>query len=65
MRDERQGNPEKQGLPGSESDQNNEEAPGGEDPKRRPPGSPSGGDDDSNGESGEGSQSTGDPNSAG
>jgi hypothetical protein len=65
MPDERQGNPEKQGLPGSESDQNNEEPSAGEDAKRKPAGSPSGGDDSTEGESGEGSQSTGHPDSAG
>ncbi|MGI8715163.1 MAG: hypothetical protein ACR2NR_18665 [Solirubrobacteraceae bacterium] len=68
MRDERQGHPENQPLPGSVSDQNGEEAePGldGQDAKRRPTGPAGGGDDRAGGESGEGSQSSGDPNSAG
>jgi hypothetical protein len=68
MPDERQGNPEKQPLPGAVSDQNAEEQEPGHDDQqetRRPPGSAGGGDDDSGGESSEGSQSTGDPNSAG
>jgi hypothetical protein len=68
MRDERQGNPEKQPLPGSVSDQNAEEAEPGHDDQqetRRPPGSAGSGDDSTSGEAGEGSQSTGNPNSAG
>jgi hypothetical protein len=67
MPDERQGNPEKQPLPGSVSDQNAEEQPGpdGQQEKRRRPGSSDGGDDSTGGESSEGSQSTGDPDSAG
>ncbi len=67
MPDERQGNPEKQPLPGSVSDQNAEEQPGqnGQHETRRKPGSPDGGDEDSGGESSEGSQSTGNPDSAG
>jgi hypothetical protein len=67
MPDERQGNPEKQPLPGETSDQNAEEQPGeeGERETRKRPGSPEGGDEGAGGESGEGSQSTGDPDSAG
>jgi hypothetical protein len=68
MPDERQGNPEKQPLPGSVSDQNAEEQEPGHDDQqenRQPPGSAGGGDDRAGGESGEGSQSTGNPNSAG
>jgi hypothetical protein len=60
-------NPSEQPLPGSVSNQNNEEAePGhdGQEETRRSPGA-AGGDDESGGESGEGSQSTGDPRSAG
>lgn len=54
-----------QGVPGSESDQNTEEPSAGEQPRRRPAdsGDPDGG--DSAGESKEGSQSTGHPDSAG
>jgi hypothetical protein len=68
MPDERQGNPEKQPLPGSVSDQNGEEQPGqdGEQETRRKPGS-AGGDESTRdeGEAREGSQATGDPNAAG
>ena len=63
MDDDRQGHPEKQGLPG-EPDQNHEEHEPTE-PVRKPAGQPDGGDSDSGGESGEGSQSTGNPDSAG
>jgi hypothetical protein len=55
-----------QPLPGSVSDQNAEEAEpghGGDDATRRKPAA--GGDEKSGGESGEGSQSTGHPDSAG
>lgn len=67
MPDERQGNPEKQALPGSVSDQNTEEQPGqnGQDEARKRPGSPDGGDDSTSGKSSDGSQSTGHPDSAG
>jgi hypothetical protein len=68
MPDERQGNPEKQPLPGSVSDQNNEEGePGNDDQQetRRKPGSAGGGDESTSGESSEGTQSTGNPDSAG
>jgi hypothetical protein len=68
MPDERQGNPEKQPLPGSVSDQNNEEGEPGHDDQqetRRKPGSAGGGDESTSGESSEGTQSTGNPNSAG
>lgn len=68
MRDQPQGHPENQPLPGSVSDQNAEEAePGHGDQQetRRPPGSAGGGGERAGGESGEGSQSTGNPNSAG
>jgi hypothetical protein len=68
MPDERQGNPEKQPLPGSVSNQNAEEQePGADDQQetRRPPGSAPGGDDSTSGESSEGTQSTGNPDSAG
>ena len=71
MPDQRQGNPDKQPLPGSASDQNGEEQPGqsGENETRRRPGSPDGGDDSTGarpgGDSSEGSQSTGSPNAAG
>jgi hypothetical protein len=67
-------NPSDQPLPGSVSDQNNEEAEPGHDDQheaRRSPGEAGGsgrdgGDGgDSSGESGEGSQSTGSPDSAG
>jgi hypothetical protein len=57
-----------QPLPGSVSNQNSEEAePGhdGSDQARRPPGQAGGGDEDAGGESSEGSQSTGNPDSAG
>jgi hypothetical protein len=62
--DDRQGQPEKQGLPGEESDQNNEMGEGSAEPTKRPPGSAGGG-SDKGGESGEGSQSTGHPDNAG
>jgi hypothetical protein len=67
MPDERQGNPEKQPLPGSVSDQNAEEQPAqeGQEETRRRPGSGDSGDDSTSGESSEGSQSTGNPDSAG
>ncbi|HEX3831039.1 MAG TPA: hypothetical protein VHW04_03650 [Solirubrobacteraceae bacterium] len=67
MPDERQGNPEKQPLPGSVSDQNAEEQPSsaGQQEKRRRPGSGDGGDDSTSGGSSEGTQSTGNPDSAG
>jgi hypothetical protein len=67
MPDERQGNPEKQPLPGSGSDQNTEEQPGqdGQDAARTRPGSPDGGDDSTSGGSSEGTQSTGNPDAAG
>ena len=61
--DDTQGHPEKQGLSG-EHDQNHEQHEPVE-PKRTTPGQASGGDPDAGGESGEGSQSTGNPNSAG
>lgn len=63
-KDDRQGQPEEQGIPGEESDQNNEMGQGAGDPTRRPPGSPGGG-SEKGGESGEGSQSTGHPENAG
>lgn len=67
MPDERQGNPEKQPLPGSVSDQNAEEQPGqdGQGETRKRPDSPDGGDDSTSGESSEGTQSTGNPDAAG
>jgi hypothetical protein len=68
MPDERQKSPENQPLPGSVSNQNGEEAQPGQDEQqetRRPPGSADGSDDRTSGEAGEGSQSTGSPNSAG
>jgi hypothetical protein len=67
MPDERQGKPEKQPLPGSVSDQNAEEQPSsaGQQEKRRRPGSGDGGDDSTSGGSSEGTQSTGNPDSAG
>lgn len=68
MPDERQGHPEKQPLPGSVSDQNAEEGQPDHDDQqesRRPPGSAGGGDQSAGGESSEGSQSTGNPDSAG
>jgi hypothetical protein len=68
MPDERQGHPEKQPLPGSVSDQNAEEQQPGhpeQQENRRPPGSGGGRDESAGGESSEGSQSTGDPGSAG
>jgi hypothetical protein len=56
-------------LPGTVSDQNHEEQPGGHDDKsgRQGPGTPNqrGDEKESGGESGEGSQSTGDPDAAG
>jgi hypothetical protein len=58
---------EEQQLPGSVSNQNGEEAEPGHDGRaetRRRPGSADGGDDHA-GESGEGSQSTGHPDTAG
>jgi hypothetical protein len=64
-------NPSDQPLPGSVSNQNAEEAEPGHDDQtesRRAPqegGGSGGSDDDSGGESGEGSQSTGHPDSAG
>jgi hypothetical protein len=67
MPDERQGNPEKQPLPGSVSDQNAEEqpSPDGQQENRRRPDSGDGGDDSTSSGSSEGSQSTGNPDSAG
>jgi hypothetical protein len=72
MPDERQGNPEKQPLPGSVSDQNAEEqpSPDGQQENRRRPDSGDGGDDSTSGgqherRPSEGSQSTGNPDSAG
>ncbi len=68
MPDERQGQPEKQPLPGSVSDQNAEEGEPGHDDQqetRRSPGSAGGGDDSTSGGSSEGTQSTGNPDSAG
>jgi hypothetical protein len=67
MPDERQGNPEKQPLPGSVSDQNAEEqpSPDGQQENRRRPDSGDGGDDSTSGGSSEGSQSTGNPDSVG
>jgi hypothetical protein len=65
-------NPSEQPLPGSVSNQNSEEAEPGHDGQqetRRPPekrgGDNPGGDDESGGEASEGTQSTGDPRSAG
>ncbi|MGA9859604.1 MAG: hypothetical protein WBQ18_17195, partial [Solirubrobacteraceae bacterium] len=61
-------NPSEEPLPGSVSNQNNEEAEpghgGGAETRNRPAASPEG-DDSSGGESKEGSQSTGSPRSAG
>jgi hypothetical protein len=68
MPDERQESPEKQPLPGSVSDQNAEEGqPGTDDQQetRRSPGSAGGGDERTGGDAGEGTQSTGNPDSAG
>jgi hypothetical protein len=68
MPDQPQKSREDQPLPGSVSNQNGEEAEPGQDEQqetRRPPGSAGGGDDSTSGEAGEGSQSTGNPNSAG
>jgi hypothetical protein len=61
-------NPGDEPLPGSVSNQNGEEAePGhdGQQESRRSPADSGGGDDSAGGESGEGSQSTGDPAAAG
>jgi hypothetical protein len=68
MPDERQGNREQQPLPGSVSDQNAEEGqPRTDDQQeaRRSPGSAGGGDERTGGSAGEGTQSTGNPHSAG
>ena len=61
--DDKQGHPEKQGLPGEPGQNHEVDEP--TEPSRKPAGRPEGGDPDSGGESGEGSQSTGNPNSAG
>jgi hypothetical protein len=53
----------REGLPGEQADNGEEHGP--TEPTRRSPGSAGGGDPDSGGESREGSQSTGNPNSAG
>jgi hypothetical protein len=53
----------RQGLPGKQEQNREEQEP--VEPTRRKPGEAGGGDPDSGGESGEGSQSTGNPDSAG
>jgi hypothetical protein len=66
MAEERQQNPDDEHLPGNVSDQNAEEQPPeheGQTPNRRKTGGE--GDGGSRGEAGEGSQSTGQPSSAG
>lgn len=63
MNDERDEHPGKDGLPGQQEDNHEELEPA--EPTKHPAGKSDGGDDDAGGESGEGSQSTGDPNSAG
>jgi hypothetical protein len=67
MAEDRQRNPDDEHLPGNVSDQNAEEQPpehaGQTETRRRPAGDPEG--DRSGGESSEGSQSTGSPDSAG
>lgn len=61
--------PDKDDLPGTVSNQNQEEAEpghgGGEERRSKHPGSDDGPDQPSGGEAGEGSQSTGNPDSAG
>jgi hypothetical protein len=55
--------PGEQGLPGKQEHNREEQEP--VEPTRRKPGDADGGGDEAGGESGEGSQSTGNPDSAG
>ncbi len=63
MEDERDQHPGKHGLPGNQEHNREEQEPA--QPARKDPSQAEGGDPDSGGESGEGSQSTGNPHGAG